>query len=216
MKKVLFIAVVTALLCNFNASAQEVDVKSGLLIGAGAGNVFNMEHAKAWTWRPNELKYNNPDVNLGYRFRLQPVQKPFFYDLDLVLGLKRYTYWEYAKPEESTPHFERNYYNAQLAFNLSMNYRFYDKWYAGVGIAPTLNRVSAAGSTSGYGINTAAALPSAAIKFDMPITAKVGYSFKHFDVAFQYNYGLFNVANDPLYLSKAKTRNWQIQLFIPF
>ncbi|MDR1406483.1 MAG: hypothetical protein LBJ23_00370 [Tannerella sp.] len=107
----------------------------------------------------------------------------------------------YAPPDDlSLANFRNDYF--RIAFNPTFNYKVYDGWYAGIGIEPTYYMVLQSGET-------------AFSKFDIPLTARVGYDFKYMDVSFNYTHGLCDIMN-PDYYSSGKIRRWQIQLFIPF
>jgi hypothetical protein len=201
---------VLVLLVCASVSAQ-VNVKSGLIVGAGIGNLYDTHYTALLDY--NEVSYKNPDFALGYKIRFQPTQKSFFYDVDIIVGLKRF---EQRRPYkyfseyfgENDPEYvgiNHNHTYFQFALDPSFNYRFYGKWYAGIGLSPTVymakgrkhdNRVT------GY-------------KFDMPASVKLAYDFKYVDVSLGYSLGLFDIAYSD-YISKSKMQNLQLQVFIPF
>ncbi|MDR0748338.1 MAG: hypothetical protein LBF62_02050 [Tannerellaceae bacterium] len=207
MRKNIFL--LTALFISLYVSSQ-VDVKSGLIAGSGSGSLYDTEFKPSFDM--NEINYKAPDVALGYRFRLQPSGKRFFYDADILVGLKRFDYARYVglfSPEDNklslTPIdvYKHSYFH--LTLGASWNYRFVDKWYAGVGINPTLYAAKGRkrdNSLTGY-------------SFDIPAALKLGYDFGCVDVSFNYAYGFSNVSHSD-YITKARLRNWQIQFFIPF
>ncbi|MDR1879715.1 MAG: hypothetical protein LBQ78_02130 [Tannerellaceae bacterium] len=88
MKKTLLLAV---LFVCVHVSAQ-VEIKSGLVVGSGIGALHDTRF-KASSG-VDELAYKNPDAAIGYKFRLLPTQKRFFYDLDILVGLKRFDHWQ--------------------------------------------------------------------------------------------------------------------------
>jgi hypothetical protein len=108
--------------------------------------------------------------------------------------------------------FRDAYTSFQFSLNPSWNYRFFDKCYAGAGVSPTIYLIN---SSRGVFNGSANFNPISGCKFDMPVTAKVGYDFKFLDVSLGYSHGLFNIAKSD-YITKAKLSNWHIQVFIPF
>jgi hypothetical protein len=206
MKKILFLLFMVISPCAFAQS----QIISGLMIGGGKGTI-------------SDIKIKNPadmaglgekkwDMAVGYKFRLPPSQKRYFYDMDITLGFKRVQYDCYkdywpnfsfeSRPLPSAK-VKNNYF--QISVNPTWNYTLFQGWYAGAGIEPTFYLVS----------NPNKYQQKDSYSYDMPLTAKFGYDFKYVDIAVGYKYGLCNTLNTNDF-SSGKFRNWQIQVFIPF
>ena len=201
-------------------------IKSGIIIGGGKGSISNVVFPDEYTTidgTPIEnLQWSyqyNFDIALGYKFRYETQNKPFFYDLDIYLGLKRFTTdftgtFDANLPEiesndddeiiyyqgEASGHFQHIYYS--FSVNPSLNYRLIKGLYAGVGIEPTLYNKDDASKGEKW-------------KFDLPLTAKIGYDLKFIDFSVNYKHGIFDTMESK-YLNPAKFRNWQLSVFIPF
>jgi hypothetical protein len=205
------------------AISAQTDIKHGLIVGAGSTslehNILYVHILNAETGLPYKrvMEYKNPDVNIGYKLRLSPSLKHYFVDVDATVGLKRFKHslepWYYYFSNVENSDFVSlqpadNYKYFQFAITLSWNYKFIDKWYAGIGFSPTLNMIK--------GINNNSLITGYA--FDLPPMIKVGYDFKYVDLSFSYSYGLLNVADSGKmqYLKELKMRGWQIQCFVPF
>ena len=177
MKKILF------LLCMFAAvslSAQKIEF--GALVGGGIG--FPMQDSpNQWVLKNKQaLNYNythklKGNALIGYRFRFSPAQGRSFYDLDLTAGLQN------MKSHETYPYYEsvalgRKEYSefiVPLSITASWNYKFTEKFHAGVGVAPTLY-----------------VQPQAV--FDVAVLAKVGYRVsEHCELGLSYQYGCLDV-----------------------
>ena len=223
MKKKKLFAVAVLLLSALYGYGQ---IKSGIIVGGGKGSLSNVVFPDEYTTLSGiyieDLQWSYKylfDAAIGYKFRLEPQNKPFFYDLDLNIGLKRFNTgligtfeteipMEDSNEEEieyyrgnSYGHFQQIYYS--FSVNPTWNYRLLKGLYAGVGIEPTL-----------YFIDSAD-LSGEEWKFDLPLTAKIGYDLKFIDFSIHYKHGLFDTM-DPMYLGPAKFRNWQLSVFIPF
>jgi len=220
MKKKLFV-----LLFLFSALYGYSQIKSGIVIGGGMGSISNVAFPDGpyigldgiavanmqWSYK---YKF---DVSIGYRFRVEPQNKPFFYDIDVNVGLKRlntaYTggFFELPKPEDASNEVEKEYGYSDGNFqhiyysfsvNPTWNYRIIRGLYAGAGIEPTLYAKEDTQSDEKW-------------KFDLPLTAKIGYDLKFIDLSISYKHGLFDTM-EHRYLNPAKFRNWQLSVFIPF
>jgi len=213
------ITIVLFLLSAFYGYSQ---VKSGIIFSGGKGSLSNVVFPDRYVINDDILCENMQwnyeykfDVRIGYKIRLEPQSKPFFYDIDLNVGLKRFntnftgTYNVYIPKDNSNEeenvvgfssgNFGHTYYS--LSVNPSWNYRLIRGLYAGAGIEPTWYKGDIPGSKKW--------------KFDLPLTAKVGYDLKFIDFSISYKYGLFDAIQSE-YLKSAKSRNWQISVFIPF
>ena len=204
-------------------------IKSGIVFGGGKGSISNVvfpdEQPLFIDLNGNVIenvhlqwfyKYKF-DVTIGYKFRIEPQHRPFFYDIDLNLGLKRFN-TGYTSPLVSyipegvaeddemeylfgaSGHFQHTYYS--FSVNPSWNYRLIKGLYAGAGIEPTLYHKAGTPSSEKW-------------KFDLPLTAKVGYDLKFIDFSIIYKHGLFDTMEHE-YLGSAKFRSWQLSVFIPF
>lgn len=146
------------------------------------------------------------NVSLGYKFRIQP-EKPFFYDLDLFLGLKQYDYnyffsevrlndenreYTFVRRRDVQFHF---YYTS---LNFSFNYLLYKRIYVGCGMEPTLYLSD-----------------SESPKFDIPVTLQAGFNWDIIGIALNYKIGLANPLSNKDFAS-GNLNELQIQLFIPF
>ncbi|MDR0575084.1 MAG: hypothetical protein LBG96_13870 [Tannerella sp.] len=190
--------------------------KSGLILSGGKGNISNstlssniLRHEEDELSRYTHTVGNKASVAIGYKFRFQAESKRFFYDIDLYSGIKPlrikysdYDYYQSTGAIESgnapavygiTSTKDTYYY---FSINPSWNYHIVKGLHAGVGIEPTLYYFSE-------------------LKFDTPITARIGYDFRFIDIALKYKAGLLNAMN-PDYLSSGRFNDWQIQVFIPF
>ena len=217
--------IIAILLFLFSVLYGYSQVKSGIVFGGGKGSISNVvfPYESFIDMNGNVIenlqwfyKYKF-DVTIGYKFRIEPQHKPFFYDIDINLGLKRFNTGYTSPlvpyiPEGVTNddemeyligadgHFGHTYYS--FSMNPSWNYRLFRGLYAGAGIEPTLYHKD--GATSGE-----------KWKCDLPLTAKVGYDLKFIDFSINYKYGLFDTMEHE-YLGPAKFRNWQLSVFIPF
>jgi len=194
--------------------------KSGFIIGGGKGSISNVVFASGWpdvslldnVKLQQNFKYKF-DATIGYKFRIDPQNKPFFYDIDIYFGLRRFNTdwtrtgnfindWNELIIKNDSMHKQHIYHSFSL--NPSCNYRLVKGLYAGFGIEPTMYCIW--GNNSVYFFR---------IKFDLPLTAKVGYDLKFIDFSINYKHGFFDTM-DYSYLEPAKFRNWQLSAFIPF
>jgi hypothetical protein len=150
-----------------------------------------------------DYKYN---LALGYKIRLDNIEKPFFYDLDISIGMKKYKYdYTVLVEEDGIAGFfgiSGDVSLIYLSLSPTLNYNIFKGLYSGVGVEPTILRHSSSTMFS--------------TMFDIPVTARIGYDFKFFDVSFGYKHGLFStVKNNKAGFSKGKINEWSIQFFIP-
>lgn len=211
MNKTIF--VLLFLVCASGIFAQ---VKSGLIVNGGGGCLSNVKLSND-ILKQTETPFSFSDsykmnASVGYKFRIQPPAKRFFYDIDLHLGFKRanleYTnnpyqfnretgIWEDLEPATTFGgRMKETFY--YFSINPSWNYNIIKGLHAGVGIEPTLYSSDANG-----------------LKFDTPVTARIGYDFKFVDIAFTYKAGLLNTIDSNSF-SSGRFNDWQIQVFIPF
>jgi hypothetical protein len=210
MKRIIF---VIAFMCAIPSVFAQMQVKSGLILGAGNYTLRDVGINKVED--AVQLYRNKVDIAAGYKFRLLPAGKRYFIDLDAQLGFRKVKWdyfedymaivqehWPDLRPAMPSRQQADKYY--QLSLNPTFNYTLYDGWYAGLGIEPTIYYV-------GYGNNAHKNFFTG----DIPLTARIGYDFKYIDVAFSYKYGFTDILTSD-YFSSGKIRNWQIQVFIPF
>jgi hypothetical protein len=225
MRKIIILFAVIAHAAGLYA---QIDIKSGLLLGGGRISSTYDAHAK-YTWQARAEINSKLDAGIGYRFRLQPENKKFFVDLDLLAGTRiiESSYWpdyfqdyqDYFQETEISVNgsisSQSTHAYFQFSFNPTFNYNFYDGWYVGLGAEPMFYMASHT-SIRNYRKKEEGIDPQKRFSgFDVPLTAKVGYDFKYMDVAFGYKYGLRDVLT-PAYFYSGKVRAWQVQLFIPF
>jgi hypothetical protein len=206
------------LLFLFSTLYSYSQFKSGFIIGGGKGSISDVvlkDEDLSWLSNANmqqNYKYKF-DVTIGYKFRIAPQNRPFFYDLDLYFGLRRFNTGYIITGEfindfneliivNQTYHKQHIYHSFSL--NPSWNYRLVKGLYAGAGIEPTVYCIW--GNNSVYFFR---------LKFDLPLTAKVGYDLKFIDFSISYKHGFFDTM-DYSYLKPAKFRNLQLSIFIPF
>ena len=149
------------------------------------------------------FKYN---LGLGYKVRIYNFKKPFFYDFDFSIGMKKciYDYHNKIYDPDINPDPINHYVSEDIklyytSFNPTINYKIYRNLFLGVGLEPTIY----------YKANTS-------IKFDSPATFKIGYDHKFIGWAFIYKYGLFNTLDISDNISKGKMNDVAVQLFIHF
>jgi hypothetical protein len=197
MKKILIVllSLIPLFLCAQN--------RNGLTISGGNGTFRDWDVTTGYLNTGD--KENKLNFELGYKFRFQPNNSASFYDLTLNAGLYTYSYSSTGTylPLGEAPDFysfSGNYKNYYFSLNGGYNYTLYGGLFAGAGIEPTIHYRD--GAPEKY-------------KFDIPVTAKMGYNFKFVELAFIYKLGFTDVIN-PGYFSSGKLNTWQVSLFIPF
>lgn len=209
MKKILFLLLLVA----STVSAQEVE--HGALIGGGIG--FPMQDKGEIVSPPSDNLNYNHDLKgngmIGYRFRFLPANKSFF-DLDVTMGfqgMSGYKYSPYFVSCDKDGDFDCAYspegksfseFIMPLSITASWNYKFTDRFHAGVGVAPTLY-----------------VQPQAV--FDVAVLAKVGYRVsKHCELGLSYQYGCLDVMkhfNDgPALGRKGHFSDLMFSVYVPF
>ena len=159
-------------------------MEHGILIGGGLG--IPMQDNKQLIPPTNELRYDHNlkgNGMIGYRFRFLPERKSFF-DLDIRVGFQGMSTYKYVPfySQESNNHYtntgegkEFSEFIMPISVAASWNYHITEKFYFGLGIAPTLY-----------------VRPQAV--FDLPVLAKVGYRVgKYCELALSYQYGCLDV-----------------------
>ena len=216
MRRVL--GIVLALLCWYNISAQ---LKSGMIIQGGVGHLSNIGEApggildeivKLGGSKTTEYFFN---ASLGYKFRIEPANKTYFYDIDWAIGLKRINFdYYYIGEGETTIDENGNIHEISsdrgaegrnafyyMSINPNYNYRFYRKFSGGAGLEPMIY------FKDGYNDKW---------RFDCPISLKVGYDLKHIGFSLNYKIGLFNIMKTDKLFSSGNLNDIQLQMFIPF
>lgn len=176
MKKILFLL----LLVSTSVFAQ---VEHGLLVGGGVG--FPMQDNQKIVPPSDDLVYDHDlkgNGMIGYRFRFLPEQK-FFYDLDVSLGfqgMSTYKYSPFLTSNGNDGHYDGGKGKSISEFIMpvsvaaSWNYKLSDKFYIGLGAAPTL-------------------YVRPQVVFDLSVLAKVGYRVsQHCELSLSYQYGCLN------------------------
>ena len=207
MKKLLFF------LCLFFAisvSAQKVE--HGALIGGSIG--FPMQDKGESVTPPSDNMSYNHDLKggglLGYRFRFLPVSKSFF-DVDVTMGFQGMSTYKYSPYYESDGN--GNFATGKdgksfsefiipISLSASWNYKFTDKFHAGLGVAPTLY-----------------VQPQAV--FDLAVLAKIGYRVsKHCELGLTYQYGCLDVMKHfnegPALGRRGHFSDLMLSVYIPF
>jgi hypothetical protein len=192
-------------------------IKSGITLGVGRGGISNVVFPDDpwWDGYPIydlawEYRYNKMDLAIGFKHRIESKNKPFFYDIDFNVGLKRYSTfcsggnydYDEMKGEHFMAYFEHNFYS--LSFNPTWNYRLIRGLHAGAGIEPILY----------FQNNTSYWELVEHWKFDLPLTAKIGYDFRSIDFSISYKHGLFNTM-ERKYFKSAKYWSVLLSVFIP-
>jgi hypothetical protein len=197
-------------------SAAQFERRHGLLNNWGKGSMTGLQHNIGDDFSDGILKATsvastyNYNVALGYRFRLKMSNPKLFYDADLTLGLKKYSYIVHMLPtdkyETGTPvhRFPGGfYYSYHVSLALSCNYLLYKGLYAGAGIEPS------------FRYRTEISVSPPVNRTDVPVFAKIGYDFRFIDISFAYKMGLTDMMRDKN-LTSGRINDWQMQLFIPF
>ncbi len=201
--------VAIAMLCSCPVFAQD-KAEHGLLVGAGAG--FPMQDETKFALEPRNGYLNDVKANgmLGYRFRFLP-QRRFFVDLDATLGFQGMQTYEFKAAQVGIPYWEQEGVGTgksftdfimPLALTATCNYRITEKFFAGLGLSPTLY-----------------ILPQAA--FDLGVAARIGYRVsKRCELGLSYQYGCLNVLkhfNDgPAMGRRGHFSDLMLSVYIPF
>lgn len=199
MKKIILLLL---LVVSTNCMAQ---LETGLLISGGFGSVAN-----------TSLQLNNPSVvqvlkdngrysldnhinaAIGYRFRLHnPRHNAFFYDFDILAGLKTMKFRTYYDGESALVSTSASDLFCPVSISASFNYKIVKGLYAGVGIAPT-------------------AIFASKTMFDIPAIARVGYNINNkIEFAVNYQYSMLNAFKTSEY-DGGRFSEWNISVYIPF
>lgn len=207
MKKILFLLMS---LMSISVSAQKLE--HGALIGGNIG--FPMQDKEeSITPSSDNMSYNHDlkgGGTLGYRFRFLPVSKSFF-DVDITMGFQGMSTYKYS------PYYESNgngdfatgkdgksfsEFIMPLSLSASWNYKFTDKFHAGLGVAPIL-------------------YVQPQTVFDLAVLAKVGYRVsKHCELGLTYQYGCLNVLKHfnegPALGRRGHFSDLMLSVYIPF
>jgi hypothetical protein len=191
--------------------------KSGIILCGGTGNLSGIEYdlqrfqdderimADYFTGE-SQYKMN---VGLGYKFRIMPKQKPYFFDLSLIGAIKKttssvtgYTSDINQMPAHSSGNGNQSFigksnslhYNVLL--DITGNCKIFKGLYAGIGLAPSLY------FEDGF-------------TFDLPPVGKIGWDLKYMDIAIAGRMGLFNTLKSEG-IKNGRMNDVQVQMFIPF
>lgn len=225
MKKVivLAIALIAGSITNQHAQAQLKLSRHGFTINAGTAHLYNLKTQQqdntiqlidestgmlnqnyyANVTLPPKIKYS---IALGYKLRFNKQNAKLFLDLDANTTLRKIqtsSVW-YGTTEDNTLTgyaYSSNIYSLNLSLNPTVNYKFYEEWYIGAGLAPTLYY-----HTDGH----------LSLDLDAPITAKIGFDFEYLDISFNYQYGINGKLQQQGYGQQGRINNWYVQVFLPF
>lgn len=120
---------------------------------------------------------NKIALELGYRFRLEPNNSRFFYDIDLLGRYNKQEYQLTFNPVQYDDHYDYYYGSSgkkdmfSFAVNGSANYKITNRWSVGLGVQPTYY-------VRGENV------------FDIPITAKVSYDLDYIGFSLSYQQGI--------------------------
>lgn len=204
MKKIIFLL----LLVSTSIFAQ---VEHGMLVGGGIG--FPMQDKQKFIPPTNDLGYNHDlkgNGMVGYRFRFLPERKSF-YDFDVTVGfqgMSTYKYSPFLTGNKENGQYENgdgksfSEFFMPVSVAASWNYKLSDKFYLGLGIAPTLY-----------------VRPQAV--FDLPVLVKAGYRIsRHCELSLSYQYGCLNTLkhfnNGPALGRKGHLSDLMLSVYIPF
>lgn len=210
---VLLLAILMASLNGDASSAFAQKVEHGLLLGGGLG--IPMQDGAVFTLEEH-YGYNNKvkaSGTVAYRFRFN-LDKRNFIDLDPSISFQSMQVYKYKAlslgdidkiPEDEyliPPGESFTDFIMPISLSATYNYRFSDKFYAGLGLAPIFYMK-----------------PQPV--FDLGILAKVGYRVcKRCEVAFSYQYGCLDVlkhfnAGEPMG-RRGHYSDLMLSVYIPF
>ena len=215
MKYLLFFL---CLFLSFSLSAQKVE--HGALVGIGLGfpvqtdtpydefadGKISLEEYATYYGYDNNVKL---DGSIGYRFRFL-TERRYFFDLDATIGFQRleaykrkvYVAGVTDEDEAGIPGKSFREFVMPISLSASWNYKFTDKFHAGLGVAPTLY-----------------VQPQAV--FDLAVLAKVGYRVsKHCELGLTYQYGCLDVLKHfnegPALGRRGHLSDLMFSVYIPF
>ncbi|GHT11416.1 hypothetical protein FACS189426_13260 [Bacteroidia bacterium] len=177
--------------------------QNGLILSGGNGTSRDVKINPGYL--DNSKLAGKFNAAIGYRFRIQSKNKSFFYDIDANVGMINFHYGQkyYLNPypDPNAPRqFETTVRNFYASLAGSFNYKIFKSFHAGIGIEPSLYYLD--GTSAEY-------------KYDIPLTAKIGYNLKFAEIGLAYKLGFTDQVNDR-YFSSGKMNLWQLSLFIPF
>ena len=210
MKRVGFIIILLVSAITVSAQLSQ----HGLLLNGGAGlvkheyvsnNVVSKDESDLW----KNFEYKS-GFSVGYRLRFKmPAPKSFHYDLDVKAGVKylKHTFFVDGQSEYGSLINDDRKLSGSWPFYLTsiggtVNYSIIKNLSAGIGIEPTFYLKK--GNVNNYYNN----------KYDIPLVAKVSYSFSVMEVGITGKYGLVNVLES--IGSYGKLREIQLSIFVPF
>lgn len=196
MKKLFLLLFV---ILSANCMAQ---IRTGLLVGGGSGSIYNrsvdpnvdVNTAYPLSRFSTQYQFN---TSIGYRFRLEPVQSRFFYDFDVLAGLKMIKFKQLGDGGAliST---EGSDIFPSVALAAFANYRIIQGAFVGIGVAPTC------------------IIGPDKSMFDIPVSAKVGYNFNNkIEFSFNYQYSMLNAFKTKEYTG-GRFSEWSVSVFVPF
>jgi hypothetical protein len=201
MRQTIIILIFTLL--TTTAFAQ-VKLRHGLILGGGAGNINYAKLANSELWAEKgtvnlftDYKYN---AMLGYKFRIKPLNRKTFFDIDIAASIRNIEYEIILKQDTPylIPQKANSYSSASLAF--SYNYQTHGL-YVGAGVEPA------------YYYDAARKLLNN--EFDVPVFVKIGYELKFIDISVSYKKGVTGMLDDEN-VKNGRINDLQVQMFIPF
>lgn len=173
---------------------------SGIIVKVGKGEITyntpthieNMD-----TDIKNSYARGKAALEFGYRFRLQPNQSRFFYDIDASGGYSKYEYAMNFLPKGNTQYAGPSGYHVLLSLSLAgmVNYNIFKGLNIGLGIQPT-------------------AYMWEKRFFDIPVLAKMSYDLKYIELGFSYKCGLTrNFKATPF--KDNRLSQWQFSAYVP-
>jgi len=195
-------------------------VEHGALVGIGLGfpvqtdtpydefadGKISLEEYATYYGYDNNVKLNG---SIGYRFRFL-TERRYFFDLDATIGFQRleaykrkvYVTGVTDEDEAGIPGKSFREFVMPISLSASWNYKFTDKFHAGLGVAPTLY-----------------VQPQAV--FDLAVLAKVGYRVsKHCELGLTYQYGCLDVLKHfnegPALGRRGHLSDLMFSVYIPF
>lgn len=195
-------------------------VEHGALIGIGLGypiqaktpydsfadGEISLEEYATYYGYDNNVKLNG---SIGYRFRFL-TERRYFFDLDASVGFQRLEAYKQKvyvagitnEDESGLPGKTFREFVMPISLSASWNYKFTDKFHAGIGAVPTMYM-------------------QPQIVFDLAVLAKVGYRVsKHCELGLTYQYGCLDVLkhfNEGLSLGRSgHFSDLMFSVYIPF
>lgn len=181
------------------ALAQEKKVSGGIIGGVSMNWYGQKENVTDLNAVRGKV---HASFHIGYQtqFRFKPRWSA---DAALLYGQRRGQFFSHYghtpgfRPDEK---FAKNY----LALSGVANYHLSNRWKLGVGVEPTC-----------YFKETVLYANTMKATFDIPLVAKLAYSFPWFDVSLAYQNGFTNVMKGIPSIQKTRARDLQFSVYVP-